>query len=322
MKTIQFKGHHSRVPHADTTLLPDRDHTLWQAWLLPSGRYIVQALNADKRPEGTIHLMDAKDFTQTLTPLLASMNPYSQATAPNIICEWYNEVASLKGQELYGPPIVEYGHSALPPLHPETTAAIEHARALAEEEHTRLAALAPTARHIEEQPHILPSSFSTQKTALANSQGYSGQEQTGQPIPRPLATPETHTPQCGCEPSSLRAQEIFQLIHDGDEQSLTEQVHYLVNVSLEESDSSHQAVLTEVGLALRQRKLYSLARLCHLRALEITPNDERILFNLARTEYEAGDIKAARDYLTRCLALAPDFNVAKNFLTFIGAGSS
>lgn len=80
-------------------------------------------------------------------------------------------------------------------------------------------------------------------------------------------------------------------------------------------------MLTELGLVLRQKKQYTLAKQCHLRALELTPLDERILFNIARTEYEAGNIKAAQDYLSRCLALAPDFNVAKNFLAFISAGS-
>ena len=102
---------------------------------------------------------------------------------------------------------------------------------------------------------------------------------------------------------------------------LEEHVARLIAIPAKADNTPYQAVLTELGLVLRQKKQYTLAKQCHLRALQLAPNDERILFNIARTEYESGNITDAQEYLERCLSVAPDFTVAKNFLNFISTDS-
>ena len=78
-------------------------------------------------------------------------------------------------------------------------------------------------------------------------------------------------------------------------------------------------MFSEFGLALRKEQQHQLALLCHQRALECSPNDANVLFNLARTEVELGAMAAARMHLTQALEVAPDFTAAKNFLAFLSS---
>ena len=67
-----------------------------------------------------------------------------------------------------------------------------------------------------------------------------------------------------------------------------------------------QLVFSEFGLNLRRLGLVQLALKAHLRALEWTPNDERVHFNLARTYHDLNQVD-----------LAPDFATARHFLSFL-----
>ena len=78
-------------------------------------------------------------------------------------------------------------------------------------------------------------------------------------------------------------------------------------------------MFSEFGLALRKEQQHQLALLCHQRALECSPNDANVLFNLARTEVELGAMAAARMHLAQALEVAPDFTAAKNFLAFLSS---
>lgn len=299
---------------------------------------------------------------------------------------WYNEVASLKGTDLYGPPIVEYDNFTMPPLHPETLIAIESAKVL-EEDATSLATPCPPSTYDAEKPRIrqfdtvapqitdaahsgntsdtVPpvagdqtnhgsaisttqditepqvdpqiayqtvsqtASTTTTKVAKdgATSKAKEAQAPTAPPqatisgAPYPRAMEEAIQALACNELAPPQIDDFFKRLLDEAEHPLEEHISRLIAIPAQENNTTYQAVLTELGLVLRQKKQYTLAKQCHLRALELTPLDERILFNIARTEYEAGNIKAAQEYLSRCLALAPDFNVAKNFLAFISAGS-
>jgi tetratricopeptide (TPR) repeat protein len=79
----------------------------------------------------------------------------------------------------------------------------------------------------------------------------------------------------------------------------------------------HKFMFTDCGLALRKRNLFALAKQFHLKARELSPHDEHILFNLARVMYESGKIDKAREYLSLSMELAPNFEEAKDFLAFI-----
>lgn len=76
-------------------------------------------------------------------------------------------------------------------------------------------------------------------------------------------------------------------------------------------------MFTEFGLALRRKRKPALALSSHMRALALAPQDEHVLFNVARTEYELGRIDEAEHYLDKALSVAPDFAVARNFKAFL-----
>jgi tetratricopeptide (TPR) repeat protein len=72
--------------------------------------------------------------------------------------------------------------------------------------------------------------------------------------------------------------------------------------------------------AVRQRKErnYPLAIDFYSRALAVK-EDDHILFNIARTYYEMENIEAAKECLTKALALNPNLAVARQFLDFIAS---
>jgi tetratricopeptide (TPR) repeat protein len=77
-------------------------------------------------------------------------------------------------------------------------------------------------------------------------------------------------------------------------------------------------LFSEFGLGLRRLGLAPLALAAHKRALEFTPEDERVLFNIARSYHDLGLLAEARDFLKQSLAVAPEFAPARQFLTFLG----
>jgi hypothetical protein len=76
-------------------------------------------------------------------------------------------------------------------------------------------------------------------------------------------------------------------------------------------------LFSDFGLALRRKRNYALALLSHRLALKLAPDDENIMFNVARAEYEMGDTGNARLYLVKALSKAPDFAPARTFLQFL-----
>jgi tetratricopeptide (TPR) repeat protein len=87
-------------------------------------------------------------------------------------------------------------------------------------------------------------------------------------------------------------------------------------------NEEHKFMFTDCGLALRKRNLFALASQFHQKARELSPDDEHVLFNMARVMYESGKIDKAREYLRLSLEMSPDFEEGKDFLAFIdGSGS-
>ncbi len=76
-------------------------------------------------------------------------------------------------------------------------------------------------------------------------------------------------------------------------------------------------MFTEFGLILRRKRRGKLALKCHLRALDLAPHDEHVLFNVARMDYELGNAESAKAHLRAAVAAAPGFEAAKNFLDFL-----
>lgn len=76
-------------------------------------------------------------------------------------------------------------------------------------------------------------------------------------------------------------------------------------------------MFSEFGTALRRRHLYSLAFLYHERAKGLAPDDEHILFNMARAMFDSGKVDNARKYLQQAVAMSRDFQAGIDFLEFI-----
>lgn len=78
-------------------------------------------------------------------------------------------------------------------------------------------------------------------------------------------------------------------------------------------------MFSEFGMALRRKKKFHLALQSHMRALALAPTDEHVLFNVARSEYDLGNVDKACDYLEKALISDPRFKAASNFLMFLTA---
>jgi tetratricopeptide (TPR) repeat protein len=79
----------------------------------------------------------------------------------------------------------------------------------------------------------------------------------------------------------------------------------------------HKHVFTDFGISLRKSKLLDMALIHHLKAVELSRNDEHAHHNVARIYYELGDIHNAVRYLQRSLELNPSLAPSDRFLRFI-----
>ncbi|EHJ47971.1 Tetratricopeptide TPR_2 repeat-containing protein [Solidesulfovibrio carbinoliphilus subsp. oakridgensis] len=83
-----------------------------------------------------------------------------------------------------------------------------------------------------------------------------------------------------------------------------------------QADAQKQAI-NAFGIHLRKERNFDTAQAYYRSALELAPDDERILFNLARVLFEQGDLAGARGVLEQALALDPEFAEARKFLRYV-----
>lgn len=75
--------------------------------------------------------------------------------------------------------------------------------------------------------------------------------------------------------------------------------------------------LNAFGILSRKNHLLDEALIYYTKSLELTPDNENLLFNVARVYFELDDINKSIEYLNRALILNPDFALAKKFLSFL-----
>jgi tetratricopeptide (TPR) repeat protein len=90
--------------------------------------------------------------------------------------------------------------------------------------------------------------------------------------------------------------------------------HYQAALSMTQ-DMAH--VFNRLGIAYRRQKKYDKALDLYQRARIRHPEDENLLFNMARTHYETDNLEAAATLLRQALDLAPGFEEAKKFLAWL-----
>ncbi|MGE4556643.1 MAG: tetratricopeptide repeat protein [Desulfovibrionaceae bacterium] len=86
-------------------------------------------------------------------------------------------------------------------------------------------------------------------------------------------------------------------------------------VALDESfEEHHKHLFNEFGISLRKQGMFEEARRYYSRALDLAPSDEHLSINLARTEFESGNVEAAYSNLRRAFEINPDHPCVLAFL--------
>ncbi|MHC1700351.1 MAG: tetratricopeptide repeat protein [Humidesulfovibrio sp.] len=79
----------------------------------------------------------------------------------------------------------------------------------------------------------------------------------------------------------------------------------------------HKHLFNEFGIALRKAGMHAEALAYYARALELSPDDENLHYNMARAFYDLGDAQTALQRLTHCLSLNPEHAEARRFMDFL-----
>lgn len=82
-----------------------------------------------------------------------------------------------------------------------------------------------------------------------------------------------------------------------------------------EEDNKH--IFNEFGIELRKASMFEEALGNYMKALEISPQDENLYFNVARVYYDNGDDAKAIEWITRALTVNPEFRDARQFLALL-----
>jgi len=82
-------------------------------------------------------------------------------------------------------------------------------------------------------------------------------------------------------------------------------------------EPEHKHLFNEFGIQLRVSGMYAEALAYYCRALELSPDDENLLYNMARAAHGLGDMQAALEHLQQCLALNPDHGECQHFVNFL-----
>lgn len=82
-------------------------------------------------------------------------------------------------------------------------------------------------------------------------------------------------------------------------------------------DRDHKHLFNEFGINLRKSKMTQQAVEYYSKALELSQDDENLLYNLARAHFDAEEYKEAREALNKALEIRPDFEEAKKFIAYL-----
>lgn len=83
------------------------------------------------------------------------------------------------------------------------------------------------------------------------------------------------------------------------------------------SADAQKLTINAFGISLRKRGDFDTAAAFYRKALELSPGDERLMFNLARVLYEKGDAPGCSQLLEQALAADPEFTEARSFLRYL-----
>lgn len=76
-------------------------------------------------------------------------------------------------------------------------------------------------------------------------------------------------------------------------------------------ETKHKHLFNDFGIKLRKNGMYAQAVKYYARAFKFAKDDEHLLYNIARTYYEKGNLKIALLFAEKALALRPQFEMAQ-----------
>lgn len=82
-------------------------------------------------------------------------------------------------------------------------------------------------------------------------------------------------------------------------------------------EDEHKHLFNEYGISLRKKKLVEQAVEYYQRALELSPKDENLWFNLARAHFDSEDWQACAEAARQCLEVNPDHPEGKKVLAYL-----
>lgn len=82
-------------------------------------------------------------------------------------------------------------------------------------------------------------------------------------------------------------------------------------------EEKHKHLFNEFGIKLRKNKLFVEALKHYARAYKLTRTDENLLYNMARTLYEKGNLLACERFCKKALSLRGDFKEVNDLLEIV-----
>jgi len=79
------------------------------------------------------------------------------------------------------------------------------------------------------------------------------------------------------------------------------------------TDPEYKHLFNEFGIKLRKNGMYPQALGHYGKALRLSPDDEHLLYNLARALFEKGKLRAALRFLDKALTIRQNFKEALEF---------
>ena len=284
MSNSDFLGVYVMKSDARRDLLPvSHPNGLWQVWQTPEGNVIIQALDENRAPWGMLFLMEQQEFAVNFL-----RHEGTEAPARTVRAD---------ATDLFS---IWYELAKDDPYHQKSDAA-------------------GTA------PVPAPASPARPKVALDSPwlDAFFNEEEPPSGTEEPTAVVEEDIDALAQkQEASMRVAfaSLALRLQEGDTAAPPE-----LDRLIERQGSftwKQKYMFTEFGLTLRKLHCPAQALACHKRALALSPNDEHVLFNVARSEYETGDIAAAKAHLQESLTAAPDFEAARNFLEFLNSGGA
>jgi len=288
------------------------------AWRQENGITIVFPVGSDNIPHGNCYLVDDRDLAFLFQPYEATApasggsisSPPLRSDAPDLIDMWYKQS------------LVDSPSAPASPASRRESVGSQNFSAIHNDETLFTPAWHPDDLLHEPKDSVPPSAppASVAPGAVAGAKAPSPQMNiapAAQVASVPVVEEDPESRSAKLE-QRMRAKfsVLLQAMDNNADLQQDEEIARLLTLG-SSFGWKQKFMFTEFGLALRRKQKFALALDSHLRALELAPNDEHILFNVARAEYEQQNMDKARHYLDKALSVAPDFAVAQNFKSFL-----